>query len=389
MSSITVAEQVLLASMKARMPAVLVGPPGVGKTAKLYELAKRMGYTLITLIGSQLDPTDIVGLPKGELLGKTEDGKDIYGTVNLSPWWQVEILLKKKVILFLDEMSNTSSATRASMLTMLQSREFPNGQKMPADTIVVGAMNPTEQAADGYDLDAPTTNRINFIVWAPSVEEWKAGMLKAWGKKVTPNELAWRQRVVRFIEASPESLQQLPDSSPAVENPVSYGANAKDPSEMEVFRYAWPSRRSWDNLSRVLAFTDDKHPVVQDTIAQGIVGYVQASKFRDWLKRNSKMSPLDLMENPRSIDWRRTGQDESTFLLRGVIDHIKDAKTSIQAIAVFEEIARQKMQGIGAGYMKELMSQSTKSSLDQDTIRANRQRLQALTQAYGKISSNM
>ncbi len=375
--------------MRARMPAVLVGPPGVGKTAKLYELAKRMGYTLITLIGSQLDPTDIVGLPKGELLGKTEDGKDIYGTVNLSPWWQVEILLKKKVILFLDEMSNTSSATRASMLTMLQSREFPNGQKMPADTIVVGAMNPTEQAADGYDLDAPTTNRINFIVWAPSVEEWKAGMLRAWGKKVSPAELAWRRRVVRFIEASPDSLQKLPDSSPSPETPAAYGANAMDPSEMEVFRYAWPSRRSWDNLARVLAFTDDKSPVIQDTLAQGIVGYVQASKFRDWLKRNSKITLTDLMDNPRSVDWRTIGQDESNFLLRGVIDSITDGPSSTKAISVFEEIAKQKMQGLGAGFIRELMSQATKSSLDQDTIEANRQRLKALIQAYKAISSNM
>lgn len=384
--AITIAEKVLLASMKARMPAVLVGPPGVGKTAKLYELAERMGYELITLIGSQLDPTDIVGLPKGELLGKSEDGKDIYGTVNLSPWWQVRILLYKKVVLFLDEWSNTSAATRASMLTMLQSREFPNGQKMPKETIVVGAMNPTEQAADGYDLDAPTTNRINFIVWAPSVEEWKAGMLKAWGKTVSQTELEWRRRIVSFIEDSPASLQKLPSST--VNTPEAFGVNPKDASEMEVLRYAWPSRRSWDNLARVLAYSDGDR-LIQDTLAQGIVGYQEASKFRDWLNRNSQLSPGELMANPKAIQWKKITQDESTFLLRSVIDSILDKKSSVQAIAVFEEIARQGAQGIGAGYIRELMSRCTKSDLDQDTIAKNRQRLQALSQAYGSISSKM
>ena len=384
--SITVAEQVLLASMKARMPAVLVGPPGVGKTAKLYELARRMGYELITLVGSQLDPTDIVGLPKGELMGKTEDGKDIYGTVNLSPWWQVQILRNKKVILFLDEMSNTSSATRASMLTMLQSREFPNGQKMPSDTIIVGAMNPTEQAADGYDLDAPTTNRINFIVWSPSVEEWKNGMLIAWGKKVTPAELEWRSLVVRFIEDSPASLQKLPAGT--VNTPESFGVNPNDASEMEVLRYAWPSRRSWDNLSRVLAKSPD-NKVVQDTLAQGIVGYEQAAKFRDWLNRNSKISPGQLLANPKSVNWKLASVDQSNFLLRSVIDSIHDKKTSVQAINVFEEIVRQKMQGIAAGYMKELNGKVTQSTLDRDTIEKNRIRMNSLAQAFASVAKNM
>lgn len=371
--------------MKARMPAVLVGPPGVGKTAKLYELAARMGYELITLIGSQLDPTDIVGLPKGELLGKTEDGQDIFGTVNLSPWWQVRILLKRKVILFLDEMSNTSSATRASMLTMLQSREFPNGQKMPAETIVVGAMNPTEQAADGYDLDAPTTNRINFIVWSPSVEEWKEGMLRAWGKKVGERELEWRRKIVRFITDSPASLQRLPST---VNSPETYGANPKDPSEMEVLRYAWPSRRSWDNLSRVLAQAEPV-PVVQDTLAQGIVGYVEASKFRDWLKRNSEISPGDLLANPKVVNWKKVGTDQATYLLRSVVDNIHDRKTASQVIAIFEEIARQGAQGIGAGYIREVASKVTHSDLGQDTIAKNRQRMTALAQAYSSITSKM
>lgn len=368
------------------MPAVLVGPPGVGKTAKMQELASRMGYQLIMLIGSQLDPTDIVGLPKGEHMGKTEDGVDVFGTVNLSPWWQVKILLEKKIVLFLDELSNTSAATRASMLTMLQSREFPNGQKMPKETIVVGAMNPTDQAADGYDLDSPTTNRINFIVWSPSVEEWKAGMLNAWGKTVSDGEMYWRRKIVSFIESAPASLQQLPTT---VHSPESFGVNPRDASEMEVLRYAWPSRRSWDNLARVLSYTDNQDHMVQDAIAQGTVGYQAAAKFRDWFGRNNTISTAELMATPKAMQWKSASQDESTYLLRSVLDNILDKKSSAQAIAVFEEIALQDMQGIAAGYLRELMSLSTNSNFDQDTIDKNRRRLIALTQAYGSISSKM
>lgn len=162
----------LRATVEARKPCMLVGAPGVGKTATIRAMAESMGYELITLLGSQMDPTDITGLPKGEVIAQDEEGKDIWGTVYLSPWWQVKILQKKKVMLFLDEFSNTSSAVRASMLTMLQNREFPNGTVMPDETIVLGAMNPTEQASDGWELDKPTTNRITFLVWRSLNEDW-------------------------------------------------------------------------------------------------------------------------------------------------------------------------------------------------------------------------
>ena len=136
------------AAMESRMPTMIGGAPGTAKTATIRSIAEEMGYELLTVIGSQMDPTDIVGLPQGQEVGKAENGEPIYATVNLSPWWQARILLKKKVILFLDEFSNTSGAVRASMLTLLQNREFPNGQVMPDETIVIGAMNPADQAAD-------------------------------------------------------------------------------------------------------------------------------------------------------------------------------------------------------------------------------------------------
>lgn len=382
--SITVAESVLLASMKAKMPAVLVGPPGVGKTSKIAELTNRLGYKLITLIGSQLDPTDIVGLPKAELMGETESGEQIFGTVNLSPWWQVEILRNKKIVLFLDEMSNTSAATRASMLTMLQSREFPNGTKMPAETIVVGAMNPAEEAADGYDLDYPTTNRINFIVWSPSVSEWETGMLNAWGKKVSATEMNWREKIVGFIRDNPGELQRLPSE---ISTPEAFGVNPNNASEMEVFRYAWPSRRSWDNLARVLAHAKDT--VVQDTLAQGIVGYSAALKFRDWLSKNNSFSPREVLQNPSIVNWRELPHSEANFIIRALLDGISDYKVSVAVIRVFNEIAKQGAQGVAAGYIRELSSKATDKKFGEENVKINRNRIIKLSQNFSNVAKRM
>lgn len=381
----SLAESSLLASMKARMPAVLVGPPGVGKTATMRNLAERMGYELITIVGSQLDPTDIVGLPKGELLGKTEDGQDIYGTVNLSPWWQVRILKDKKIVLFLDEMSNTPAQVRASMLTLLQDREFPNGLKMPKETIVVGAMNPTEEAADGNDLDYPTTNRINFIVWSPPVSDWKTGMLRAWGKEVSAEEMEWRKRIVNFIESMPSQLQKLPSDTAS---PQAYGVDPNNASEVEVLRYAWPSRRSWDNLSRVLPYAKN-NTAVEDTLAQGIVGYSAAVDFREWLNTNTSITPEQLLRDPKGYNWSNSNLSEAKSLLRSILEFAKDERYSTRAIVVFEEIANQGQQSLAAGDIAELGKITTNPKFQQEIVQRNRQRFLKLAQQFQQINSAM
>jgi hypothetical protein len=342
--------QAVMAAVQAKTPVMLVGAPGTGKTESVRAIAKLMGYALITLVGSQMDPTDIVGLPKGEHLGKTETGEDIFGTVNLAPWWQVRILKEKKVILFLDEFSNTSGATRASMLTMLQNREFPNGYVMPEDTIVIGAMNPASQAADGYDLDLPTTNRIFFVPWKTSHDSWYEGMLKAWGKDVSGDELAWREKIVKFIKENPGELHREPTERATKE---AYGANLNDPSESEVFRYAWASRRSWDNLARILT-SAPADVSIQDMIAQGTVGYSAAAKFRDWLRKNDTINPSAVLADPSIVDWENIVPNDLSLILRSLTDGVTE-KTFVKTLAVFERVAKEGRAAEGGTYVYDLL----------------------------------
>lgn len=327
----------LKAAMQARIPAMLVGDPGTGKTAVIRALATDMDYKLITLVGSQMDPTDIVGLPKGEKMGLSDAGEEIWGTVNLSPWWQVEILKKKRVVLFLDEFSNTAGATRASMLTMLQNREFPNGHAMPDETIVIGAMNPAEQAADGYTLDAPTTNRMLFIPWKTSADSWYSGMLNAWGKKATTSaeEMEWRHKIVKFLKDNPSWLHRMAQD---VKTGEAFGANLNDASEKEIFGYAWASRRSWDNLSRVLAFSP-KDSSIQDMIAQGLVGYSAAAQFRDFLRKNETISVKDALDDPKSVAWDSISPNDMSLLMRAITDSM-EFKTVEKTLNVFEIVAK-------------------------------------------------
>lgn len=371
----------LEAAVQARVPIMLVGAPGTGKTASVRELAKKIDYKLITIVGSQLDPTDITGLPKGEKVLEREDGTAVWGTSYLAPWWQVKILTHKKVLLFLDEFSNTPSATRASMLTLLQNREFPNGEVMPPETIVIGAMNPAEQAADGYELDLPTTNRLFFIPWRPSAASWYEGMLTAWGEEVSDKEMSWRRKIVAFVKNSPTWLHREPND---VQTTEVYGVNKNDPSQMEVLRSAWASRRSWDNLARVLGKAPDDVST-QDLLVQGLVGYAAAGAFREWLRRNDVIDPKEVLKNPKKFNWKEMTLDDSNLVLRAIVDMV-DAENSEQVIAVFNHIAEAGRADLGAPFITTVIKKLTSRDLPAEVVKRNQTDILETVKRYREIS---
>lgn len=311
---------------KARIPVMLVGAPGTGKTQTIKKMAEDMGYDLITLVGSRMDPTDISGLPApstyvdpltGKEIIEPSTKKPIRVTEYYRPWWQVDILTKKRIILFFDEFSNTQPAVRASLLTLFQDREFADGSKMPSETIVIGAMNPVDQAADGSELDLPTKNRMFFIPWEPSPESWYDGMLKAWGKDIGERESMFRRAIVDFIKKNPEHLHREPTDI-AEEGAQAYGASLDDPSEAEVFFSAWPSRRSWDNLARALAETPVKDSDrIQEKITQGLVGYQSAVAFMEFLRERAAYDPIEVLNDPDIFDWSADASVLSN-VLRGI-----------------------------------------------------------------------
>lgn len=383
MDDMTLATKAMLeAAIEARMPTMLVGAPGTGKSATIKALARERGYELVTLVGSRMDPTDVVGLPKGEQYGEDEQGKPIFATVNLSPWWQVEILTKKKVILFLDEWGNSPAAIQAAFLTLLQDREFANGHKFPDETIVIGATNPLEEGADGQAMALPTTNRIFWISWNPTVQSWIDGMRTAWGKTVSEEEMKWKRKISSFIADNPSWLHKLPDDAPTTE---AFGLNSNNASDMDVYRSAWPSRRSWDNLSRVLAAAPDD-AYIQDSIAQGIVGYSATASFRDWLRKHDSISPADVLKDPSSVDWTTLGLNDTNMLLRSIVDMVDEANSE-KAIAVFAHIADVGMGGNAGAFVSDLLRKVSSKEFRPEVRKANQALALDLAKKYKNISS--
>lgn len=365
-----------MVAFQAHIPSMLVGAPGTGKSAAVRALGERLGYRVIILLGSQMDPTDFSGMPQGRELGKTSSGEKIFGTVNLAPLWQILILKNKKVILFLDEYSNAPASVRSGFLTLIQDRVFANGQKVPKETVIIGGMNPVEEAADGYEMDLPTKNRFFHMSWDPPYDEWFQGMMCNWNKPMSDAEAEWKVKIVNFLRDNPRYVHKQPSE----DGSELANTAAKTASEKEVLLAAWPSRRSWDNLSKALVPTDGNFRIV-NRISQGLVGFEASGAFLNWLRNNETINPRDVLKDPTSVNWKSLSIDDATLLLRSILDLSND-ENALEAIRVFKTIADEGRANIAAPFVPRLFR---KLSSDEQEVR---EKIFDLARSYGNIANN-
>lgn len=392
-------EEALLAYMSARVPVMLVSDPGMGKTATIRSLAKEIGYDLETLIASRMDAQDVSGFPtKGEVPARDNNGNIIVDENNeiiFSPvtefapqMWQKNIIEKKRVILFFDEFSNAHPSVRASLLSLFQDRQFPNGEYFPDETIIVGAMNPTDSAADGYDLDEATTNRIAFIAWKPDYRSWLIGMKNNWGNECSPQEQEWRDLIHRFISENPGALHR--QNSKNIGTGEVYNINTSDPSEKAVAEYAWASRRSWDNLAVALGKSTVKSRYVEDIIIAGLIGKQTATQFRSWLDKNSKLDVKGILANPRGYKgWKNlSANDVTTILSTGFDGLTKDSIYNL--LETFEILNELDKASLAASYIHDLTKchHPLKDQVSKEEFSKMQQSIISTLVKYQKITKN-
>ena len=157
--------------VSARIPVLLWGNPGEGKTA-VVESARDAGWHVESLIVSHYEPSDFAGLPV--LTGE--------GTVSLAPpgWAQRLAAHEGPAIAFFDEFSTASPALQAAALRPLTHYEV-GALQLPETVSFVAAANPSDVAAAGWELAAPTASRFVHLDWALPLEVYAECMVTgAW-----------------------------------------------------------------------------------------------------------------------------------------------------------------------------------------------------------------
>lgn len=332
-------QEVFVVSALSKLPTMMHGEAGVGKTASVHALAELLGYDLVTVIGSQSDAADIKGLPSPRYVGKDSEGRDVNTTVYNMEQWQLEVLEKKRVIIFLDEYANAQPDVRASMLNVIQDRRFPSGNKMPDETIIIAATNAVEDSADGSDWDMPTANRFYHIEFYPTAREWVEGMRVNWNKSAPTSEMKWKAIIADFISENTSYLHRPPKDGETMKNTAN--GSRTTATAIEVDRCAWPSRRTWDMLSVALSRIEDfsfepgNVETIRDNIARGLVGVEAAREFSNYRRRLESVPMEEALKDPSSVDWTNLSFQQTAIFTNEInsrIDNIRNVKE-------FEDIA--------------------------------------------------
>ena len=162
--------------IEKQRPIFLMGPPGIGKTAIMEQIAQELGVGLVSYSMTHHTRQSALGLPFIE--HKNFGGKEYA----VSEYTMSEIIASMydlmedtglhEGILFLDEVNCVSETLAPSMLQFLQYKVFGR-HRVPDGWIVVTAGNPPEYNNSVREFDIVTWDRLKRIDIEPDYNVWK------------------------------------------------------------------------------------------------------------------------------------------------------------------------------------------------------------------------
>ena len=162
--------------IEKQRPVFMIGPPGIGKTAVMEQIASELGVGLVSYSMTHHTRQSALGLPY--ITEKEFDGR----TYQVSEYTMSEIIGSvydlmretglREGILFLDEINCVSETLAPCMLQFLQYKVFGQHQ-LPPGWILVTAGNPPEYNKSVRDFDVVTWDRLKRIDVEPDYDTWR------------------------------------------------------------------------------------------------------------------------------------------------------------------------------------------------------------------------
>lgn len=193
--------------IEKQRPVFMVGPPGIGKTAIMEQIAAELGVGLVSYSMTHHTRQSALGLPY--ITEKEYGGKNY----QVTEYTMSEIIgsiydLMRETgvtegILFLDEINCLSETLAPCMLQFLQYKVF--GQhRVPPGWILVTAGNPPEYNKSVRDFDIVTWDRLKRIDVEPDYEVWKEYAYKKGVHASVTTYLAARKKDFYKVENTAE-----------------------------------------------------------------------------------------------------------------------------------------------------------------------------------------
>ena len=252
------AKRSLLKAFKHQRPLFLWGPPGIGKSELVADIAQELNGYMIDLRLGQMEPTDIRGIPfYNKDAGKMDWAEPIdLPSEELAEQYPI-------VVLFLDEMNSAAPSVQAAAYQLILNRRIGK-YKLPKNVVLVAAGNRESDKGVTYRMPTPLANRfihqemkVDFSSW----QEWA----------VTHNI---HKDVIGYLCSNKQDL---------------YDFDPKSSSR------AFATPRSWSFVSEILADDDGDEETITNLIS-GTIGEGLAIKFNAHRKISGRMpNPEDIL----------------------------------------------------------------------------------------------
>lgn len=175
-------------------PVYIWGAPGIGKSAIVEQFASDVGLPCVSLLGSQLAPEDIIGIPQ------VKDGTSEF----LPPKM---IARKEPYVLFLDELNACTQEVQKAFYSLIYEKRVGE-YHLPEGSIIIGAGNRAQDGAIVKTMSSALINRMFHVQLKVNPRQW---LTWAYGNGVHP----W---VTDYISQRPDHLFSEP---PKTEEPYS------------------------------------------------------------------------------------------------------------------------------------------------------------------------
>ncbi len=248
--------------LDARLPIIIRGKHGIGKSEIVYQLEEQLPYTkgVVERRASQMTEGDLIGLPS--INGNS--------TVWNPPDW-FKYACDNPVLIFLDEVDRATPEVRQGIFELNDSRKL-NGHCLHPDTVIVAAINGGEHGAEYQvgEMDPAELDRYTVFDVEPTPEDWLT-----WAKEKV-SDVVWD-----FINNHREHLEH---------------GETFEPNKV------YPSRRSWVRLDKTLQMASLLEGRMDNpsifVLSQSFVGFEAAIRFKDFAANWERQVSLeDILDN--------------------------------------------------------------------------------------------
>lgn len=325
--------------VEKQRPLLLIGPPGIGKTAIMEQAAAACGVNLVSYTITHHTRQSAIGLPflKEHTYGgrKTTVTEYSMSEIIASVYDQIEKSKIAEGILFLDEINCVSETLAPTMLQFLQYKTFGT-HRLPDGFIIVTAGNPPQYNKSVRDFDIVTLDRIRKI----SIEE----DLDAWSRYASENGV--HGSIMAYLAIRKDHFYSIRTD---VEN-----------------RY-FVTARGWEDLSRIMkVYEANSLPVTENLIGEYIQDPEISRDFADYYALYNKYRNIycvpEILEGrmrEESLAVKNAPFDEKLSLISLVTDALRG---EFQDYAEARDVQRL--------LLEQLQSLTARLKLGQDTREA-------------------